>query len=115
MHILDKHLNKLYGKDRGSMAHLQPGRRVGAPWAAVTVEVKSKGKDRWLEIVPGEVCVLKSDALVMELPVDIPVRAPDEDEPIRPARGVFLISTETFDPYHLVCDGWPDPQKSPMK
>ena len=107
MHILDKHLNKLYGKNR-SLTFGRPGRRIGRAWAAVKVEAKYKGTTCWLELVPGEIVVLKADATVYELPDDILVLDPETSEPIPSCRGRFLITAETFDPYHLICDGWPE-------
>lgn len=126
MHILDKHLTKLHGKERFG-AHI--GSRVGALWAAVEVEAKKKGRDLYLELVRGSagpgnlelvdpekperpgkmIGILKSETLVYRLPDTIKVY--DNGEEVTSERGGFWITTETFDPYHMLCDGLPPAAK----
>jgi hypothetical protein len=74
-----------------------PARPVGRQWAAVTVRVE-KGS---LIVQPG-IGVLKPETLVFPVPDTVLVQGPD-GEVIRPS-GRFMITTETFDPYHLVID-----------
>ena len=74
---------------------------IGKPWACVTVRAEGKR----LVVVPGSIGVLKSDALVMPLPLEIEV-CEEGGWRIRPERK-FYITTETFDPYHALTDGCP--------
>lgn len=75
-------------------------RRIGQEKAAVKVE-KIKGTKQY-RIVPGEISIVRSDAVVAELPRDCSV-VNDVGKEIKPM-GNFLITTETIDPYHLVID-----------
>jgi len=77
------------------------GEAIGRRYACVTVRV-IKRRPRVLEVKPGSVGVLRSDAIMAALPADITIVGP-EGELIEPM-GQFLISTESFDPMHALCD-----------
>lgn len=71
------------------------------PHAAVRVRVVKKT----LVLDPEEKCpifVLRTDAVLREVPDTVEVFGPDGKR-IRPS-GRFLITTETFDPYHCLLD-----------
>lgn len=82
---------------RSSEAHR--ARAIGRPFACVTVKVV--GLDV-LEVVAGSIAVFKSDALIVELPERF--RVLDEEGREIPAgkHRCFWISTESFNPYHLL-------------
>lgn len=71
---------------------------VGRPRAAVVVRFDRAAKA--VRLQPDGIFVLKADALVT--PLDLPVL--DEDGTPIKATGKFHITTETFDPYHMVTD-----------
>lgn len=73
-------------------------RSIGRRRAAVHVRLE---KDR-LVVVAGSISVLDDDALVTPVPERL--RVVDEDgDVVVPSEGtLFLMTTETFDPYHLV-------------
>lgn len=51
----------------------------------------------------GGICILREDAVVVELPQRLPVLY--ERKRIRPSKGAkFVITVESFDPYHLVAE-----------
>lgn len=75
-------------------------RRIGQEKVAVKVE-KIKGTKQY-RIVPGEISIVRSDAVVAELPRDYAI-VNDVGEEVKPM-GNFLITTETIDPYHFVID-----------
>jgi hypothetical protein len=78
---------------------------IGRPRACVTVKViDHKGKRLQVQTGDGAkaISVLKADALVTPLPDGWTV-VDDEGEPIRPTWG-FYVTTESFDPAHLVTD-----------
>jgi hypothetical protein len=71
--------------------------RLEKPYAAVKVERKGKR----LVVIPGSICLVKPGT---EFAVLYDHKVVSEDgETLQPS-GVFYISTETFDPYHLVID-----------
>ena len=80
-------------------------RSVQRPWAAVSVEVLKGGKI--LQVKTGSICVIKSDAMIVPLPKTIRVVS-DEGEESTPTWG-FWVTTETFDPWHLLLDLNPMP------
>lgn len=80
------------------------GFSVGRERAAVRVEaIRKNGKYIELRVVPGSLCVIKPDAIVAPIPESLSVVDTDGN-PIQAERQ-FFISTESFDPYHLVIDG----------
>jgi len=92
------------------MAHLL--KRAEAQWpawasrplAAVRVKVVSL-RPRVLEIDPdpdAPIVLIRTDTLLALLPKDVVVQSPDGD--VCPAHGRFFITTESFDPYHLLID-----------
>lgn len=72
-------------------------RPLGRQWAAVTVRV-----EKGALIVQPEISVIKPETLVFPLPDRVLVKGPD-GKVIKPS-GRFMITTETFDPYHLLLD-----------
>jgi hypothetical protein len=46
------------------------------------------------------------DTQVAKLPEDVTVCAPDGTS-LQSSFGGFYVTTETLDPYHIVCDGLP--------
>jgi len=75
---------------------------IGKPRAAVVVEVEKKRAPCTLRVQDGSICILKSDAIMAPLPDGVVVRSAD-GKPIKPT-GRFFVSTESFDPYHLLTD-----------
>lgn len=71
---------------------------LGKPYAAVTV--MRKGKQ--LIIQPGDVFIAKSNVRFAEIPDEYEVV--DQEGNRISADGKFLISVETFDPFHAVVD-----------
>jgi hypothetical protein len=82
------------------LGRAQRAAALGRPYAAVMVGVEDRG--RVLRVVTGEIVIARADALVVDLPPDVRVIDPDGG-PIRQS-GRFLVTVETFDPYHLVLD-----------
>ncbi len=77
---------------------LYSARTINRPRAAVRVRLERTG----LVIVPGEISVLKNDAFVVPLPDRLRVVSED-GEVVKPSDGsIFLITTETMNPFHLV-------------
>lgn len=82
---------------------------LGKPWAAVTV--RHECSDPALVVVPsdedgaaGGICVLKSDVLLADLPDRFSVVGPDGKK-LKLSRGrKFMITVESFDPYHLLTE-----------
>lgn len=76
-------------------------RPIGKAWACVTVR---RIDHKRLQIQPGSIGVLKVDAMVAPLPPRLQV-VDLEGEPVTPSSGRrFLITTESFDPFHLVTE-----------
>ncbi|MFB5269350.1 hypothetical protein ACE41H_21560 [Paenibacillus enshidis] len=73
-------------------------RELGRPYAAVQVEHINKV----LVVIPGSVSILKEETKITKLPSAYPV-VDSEGYLIKPS-GQFYITTETFDPYHMVID-----------
>lgn len=74
--------------------------RIGQEKIAVKVE-QVKGKKQY-QVISGEICIVKSDTLVAELPGEFSI-VNELGEEIKPT-GNFLITAETIEPYHLVID-----------
>lgn len=87
MHFLKR--DELYG-----------GIRTSKPWAAVQVRIE-RGSPRTLTIQPG-VSVLKVDVMLIPLPEN--VRVVDGDGNAVVASHRFWVTTESFDPFHLLLD-----------
>ncbi|KJD42797.1 hypothetical protein [Paenibacillus terrae] len=68
------------------------------PYAAV--QVKREGKK--LIIVPETVFISRADTMYITLPAEYQVISQDGD--VISASGLFMISSETFDPYHVLID-----------
>lgn len=66
------------------------------------VTVRFEGPDR-LIVVPGQIGVSKSDALFVPLSKRVVVLDPETLKPIE-ASGEFWVSTETFNPFHVIAD-----------
>ncbi len=82
-------------------------RAVGKPYACVVVKVSRithRGvRRRSLTVCTDRgVSVFRADALVVPLPESVGVVLEDGDV-LRPSR-TFWVTTETFDPYHLLTD-----------
>jgi hypothetical protein len=74
-------------------------RHTRAPRAAVRVELIARDT---LEV--GPLLIAKEGLGLAPIPEKVVVVAPDGKE-IKPSKGaVFLISVETFDPFHLVTE-----------
>lgn len=76
------------------------------------VRVKLIGKESEQQLVvdvrededaESPLIILKHDVQVAPLPDRVKVFDPIENKQIKPS-GRFFVSTETFDPYHVVCD-----------
>lgn len=79
------------------------GRRLGRPYAAVRVRVEYRKRVPVLILDPeNPVMIMDSDLTVAELPPR--VRLLNQDGEDIQASGTFLVSTCTFDPYHVVLD-----------
>ena len=86
MHVLGRHVTSI---------------AIGRQRAAVMVRVRSR---RELVVQAESIVVLKRDALISRVPSTMTVVAED-DQPIAASPGsAFWITTETFDPYHVVCE-----------
>lgn len=73
------------------------------PYACVKVQTVRVGRKVQLQIVPeNSIFVMKVDTGLRQLPKDIPIVGPDGE--VCAASGEFFVTTETFDPYHLVID-----------
>ena len=88
-------LNPKGGRDVGGSA-------LWKPRACVSVRVEYRDRKPVLIVKDGSVGVLKGDAILVELPKEIPVIGPDGDR-IKPT-GKFYVTTETFDPHHALVD-----------
>lgn len=55
---------------------------------------------------PVGLFILCMDTQVAKLPEDVTVCAPDGTS-LQSSFGGFYVTTETLDPYHIVCDGLP--------
>lgn len=80
-------------------------RQLGQPRAAVRVRVEGGRKGQALVIDPEPeepIMVLKADAQVALLPTRVPVLDPTGRRV--KASGIFVVTVETFDPFHAVCD-----------
>lgn len=75
-------------------------RYMRKPWAAVKVQLVGRNT---LEVVPGSICILRSGVGLTQVPEGMEVTDP-EGRKLEPSHGEFFVSTETFDPYHLVVD-----------
>ena len=75
---------------------------IGKPRAAVVVEVEKQRSPCTLRVQENSLCILKSDTLMATLPEGVVVLSSD-GKPVKPT-GRFYVSTESFDPYHLVTD-----------
>jgi hypothetical protein len=70
-------------------------------WACATVKLIDAIT---LEVQPGEIGVLKADALLVLLPERMKVVDPDGRK-IAPSKGRrFHVSTETFNPFHALTE-----------
>lgn len=83
---------------------------VGRPYAAVKVEHQNNRElGDHLVICAGEevsdnIIIVKGDTQMAPLPVRVKVLSPD-GEIVKPSKGrKFFVSTETFNPYHLVLE-----------
>lgn len=76
--------------------------KITRPWVAVCVQ-KVKANE---VVVAGGIDIVKAGATLAPLPDRIKVVS-SEGDVLRPERGRFYITTETIDPYHLICDGLP--------
>jgi hypothetical protein len=74
---------------------------VGKPWACVTVRVERSRRPCTLRIQEG-IFVLKHDTLIVPLPDGVVVLQPDGKR-CKPT-GRFYVTTESFDPCHLLTD-----------
>lgn len=91
MHFLSTHIKKgLYTFS------------LGAPHAAVMVRIDTKNKTLTVETDKDKpFLVLRNDAELCELPAEYSVIV---DGKTIKASGVFLVTIESFDPYHGLCD-----------
>jgi len=72
------------------------------PIAAVTVEVVQR---RHVRIVPESIAIAKHDVEWTMMPKDSKVLSCDGDAEVQPSSGrAFLVSVETIDPFHMVCE-----------
>ncbi len=76
------------------------GRAIGKPHMAVVVQYEKAGRKLVLTDKPP--VVLQLDALVAPLPRNVVVV--DRQRKRVNASGQFYVTTETFDPYHLLID-----------
>lgn len=72
---------------------------LNRPYVAVKVQRVSKKK---FIVCDDGVSLLRNDARLTELPEMFTIET-EEGEKVQ-ASGQFLITTETFDPYHLIVD-----------
>jgi hypothetical protein len=81
-------------------------RPLARPHAAVRVRFSRLASRRTLTVCSDEddpcLCVMRADASVVRLPADVAVVEPD-GTPIKPSR-TFMVTLETFNPYHLLSD-----------
>ncbi|QHW35702.1 glycoside hydrolase family 5 protein (plasmid) [Paenibacillus rhizovicinus] len=73
-------------------------RSLDKPYAAV----KAIRKGKRLIVVPGSFFISRADTMFISLPDDYQVVS--EEGKVLPATGSFMISAETFDPYHVLVD-----------
>jgi hypothetical protein len=81
------------------------GRSLPSRRAAVQVRVTygdRRSKKTAVLHVTDKIFVMKPDALMVELPDGVTV-VDDDGKPIRPS-GKFMVSVETFDPFHALVD-----------
>lgn len=77
------------------------GIAIGRQRAAVLVHVRGRHE---LVVQPDRIMALKPDALITRVPSTVTVVSED-GKPIVPGAGAaFFVTTETFDPCHLVCE-----------
>lgn len=88
----------LQNKISGIRPLIRP-RLLGKHYAAVTVVRKGKR----LIVVNGSFSIAKPDTMIAEIPDDFDVIAPDKKEVVTQTYA-FWMSTETFDPCHLILD-----------
>lgn len=69
------------------------------PHACVTVQVAGK---KTLKAIAGSINILRDDAQLVALPSDVSV-VDEQGNAIKPSRG-FYVTTETFDPFHVLVD-----------
>ena len=72
------------------------------PRACMNVRVEYLDRKPVLIIQDGSIGVLKGDAILVELPGEIPVLDASGDR-IKPT-GKFHVTVESFDPYHALVD-----------
>lgn len=72
---------------------------IGKSRAAVTIRVKNRNE---LVVADDGICILKADALISKLPDGVRIYDPNGKE-VTPT-GSFYITTESFDPFHIVTD-----------
>ena len=75
----------------------------GRPYAAVVVRYEKIGRTG-RRLIIEEIQICKADTEFQPLPLDVEVVS-EEGERVLPSRSKhFWVSTESFDPYHLVTD-----------
>lgn len=75
---------------------------IGKRWACVVVHVERHRSPCILRIDEGPIKVLKADALMAPLPEQVVVQ--HVDGRICKPTGQFYVTTESFDPCHLLAD-----------
>lgn len=89
--------------------------QLNKPRAAVCTRVDAKAKALVLEPPDDEehtgICVAKPDTLWCALPQEWSIIGPDGKQIMVEKKRMFIVTTETFDPYHLVADVPEDVEK----
>lgn len=79
-------------------------RAMEKPWAFVKVRFERGASVAKSKLIIEEIMVCKADTLVVDLPERWKVYD-QEGKQVKPSKGrKFVVTTETFDPYHAVAE-----------